>query len=557
MTTPRRYRFGTFVLDLDRLALLEGGNQIELRPKAFDTLRVLVEHAGRVVTKDELVAAVWPDVIVNDDALAQCVRDIRKALGDHEQRIIETVPRRGYLFASNIQTDIGKADEGATPAGRPIAGPFGRRRNLIVAIALAVAVTLVAGLEWTFLPGDSNPPAIQDRRPSVAVLPFRASTESDADSWLGEGVADDIIMALSRFRDIAVIARNTSFRFNEGNELSAIREGVKADFLLQGSLRRRGEELRLAVQLVDLHTGVNRWTERFDRPWNDVFDIQETIARDVAAQLSTHTRDAAVLRSQGMPPAVLDAYDLVLRGRKAFLSFSRDEAFEGLDLAHRAVALDPSYAVAWELLAQFLIQFFIQPYDERRGDPAVIAQARSALTKAVQLDPHYSAARAGLGALIARGGDFDTGLKELREALRLNPNDASTLKVYADILSRAGLHDESLATWNEVDRLDPVGTPLDAALRSRAEFFVGDHEAALASARKCTGIAPTLQPCLIYLTIAAAASGQINDAKAAAQRLLELNPEFSITRHFAIIPFRDPDDVEQMTTHLRAAGLRD
>src|SRR5690606_11134961 len=99
-----------------------------------------------------------------------------------------------------------------------------------------------------------------------------------------------------------------------------------------------------------------------------------------------------------------------------------------------------------------------------------IAEARAALSIAVQLDPHYSTARAGLGALIARSGDFDTGLEELREALRLNPNDASTLKVYADILSRAGLHADSLATWNEVERLDPAGTPLVAALKSRSEF---------------------------------------------------------------------------------------
>src|SRR5690606_28045728 len=235
---------------------------------------------------------------------------------------------------------------------------------------------------------------------------------------------------------------------------------------------------------------------------------QEVIARDVAAQLATQARDAAVVRSQGLPPAVLDAYDLVLRGRKAYLSFSRDGAFEGLHLARRAVAVDPNYAVAWELLSQFLIQFFIQPYDERRGDPAVIAEARAALTKAVQLDPQYSPARAGLGALIARSGDFDTGLQELCEALRLNPNDAATLKVHADILSRAGLHAESLATWKEVERLDPAGTPLDVALRSRAEFFTGDYDAALASARKCTAVAPRLQPCLLYLTIAASAAGQ-------------------------------------------------
>lgn len=550
MNTARRYRFGSFVLDMERMALTEGEHQIELRPKAFDTLRFLVEHSGRLVTKDELVAVVWPDVIVNDDALAQCVRDVRKALGDDDHCLIKTVPRRGYLFAGGVTEE----NDGHFP--RPMPHPLWRRPLAALTALLALAA-VVAGMAWTHFAADVSSAEGRDPRPSVAVLPFRTSTESDVDAWLGEGVAEDVIMALSRFRDIAVIARNSSFRFDTDDDLPRIREGLRADFLLQGSLRRNGDELRLAVQLVDLETGVNRWTERFDRPWGDVFAIQESIASDVAAQLAAQTRNAAVIRSQGKPPAVLDAYDLVLRGRKAHLTFSHEGAVEALELARRAVAFDPNYAVAWELLSQLLIQFFIQPYDERRGDLAVLAEARAAVAKSVQLDPHYSTARAGLGALIAREGDFDTGLAELREALRLNPNDASTLGTYADTLARAGLHSDSLAAWNELERLDPAGTPLAAALKSRAEFFTGNYDAALASARKCAAVAPKLQPCLLFLTIAASAAGEAEEAIAAAGRLIDLNSNFSIARHFTIIPFRNPADVEAMAVHLRAAGLPD
>ena len=549
MNTGSQYRFGSFILDLERMALTDGGQQIELRPKAFDTLRALVERAGRVVTKDELVAVVWPDVIVNDDALAQCVRDVRKALRDEDQRLIKTVPRRGYLFASDV-------DEAVAEPPPPFVAARARKRWATLAVLLGLAAVL-AGMGWFYLATDAGTEVTRDPRPSVAVLPFRSSTESEADAWLGEGVAEDVIMALSRFRDVAVIARNSSFRYDEHDDLDVIAKEIGADFLLQGSLRRNGDELRLAVQLVDLETGVNRWAERFDRPWGDVFAIQDAIATDVAGQLAAQTRDAAVVRSQGKPPTVLDAYDLVLRGRKAYLTFSHEGAVEGLDMARRAVASDPGYAVAWELLSQVLMQFFIQPYDERRGDPAVVAEARAAAARAVQLDPNYSTARATFGAIIARGGDFDAGLAELREALRLNPNDASTLGIYADTLARAGLHAESLAAWHELERLDPIGTALVAALKSRAEFFTGDHEAALMSARKCAAVAPRLQPCQLFLTIAASAAGETEEAAAAADRLIELNPQFSIARHFTIIPFRNPADVEAMAIHLRAAGLPD
>src|SRR5690606_21350465 len=156
---------------------------------------------------------------------------------------------------------------------------------------------------------------------------------------------------------------------------------------------------------------------------------------------------------------------------------------------------------------------------------------------------------------VARGGDFDAGLAELREALRLNPNDASTIGIYADTLARAGLHAESLAAWHELERLDPIGTALVAALKSRAEFFTGDHLAALASARRCYAVAPKLQPCLLFLTIAASAAGEAEEAAATADRLIALNPDFSIKQHFTIIPFRNPADIEAMAAHLRAAGL--
>ena len=550
MSTERRYRFDAFILDLDRMALINDKRQIELRPKAFDTLRVLVEQAGRVVTKDELVAAVWPDVIVNDDALAQCVRDVRKALGDDDQRFVKTVPRRGYLFAGQVETE--------SPGSSSMVEPDAARRRYPLAIAGLFAVAaFLAGVLWISYATDGESPGMRDPRPSVAVLPFSVSTESDSDVWLGEGLAEDIIMALSRFRDFAVIARNSSFRYDTGDDLARVREEIHADFLLQGTLRRKGNQLRLAVQLVDLQTGVNRWTERFDRPWGDVFAIQEAIATDVAAQLAARTRDAAVVRSQGRPPTVLDAYELVLRGRKAYTTFSHEGAREGLDLARRAVASDPDYGVAWELLAQLLLQFYIQPYDERRGDATVLAEAKAAAAKAVQLDPYYSTARATVGALIARAGDFDAGLTELREALRLNPNDASTLGIYADTLARAGLHAESLSAYSELERLDPIGTTLSTALKSRAQFFTGDYAAALASARKCVAVAPRLQPCLLFLTIAASAAGEKEVAAAAAKRLIETNPQFSVARHFSIIAFRNPEDVEAMAVHLRTAGLPD
>lgn len=544
------YSFGCFRLDLARMALLRDGVPVELRPKAFDTLRVLAENPGRVLSKDELVAAVWQDVIVNDDALAQCIRDIRKALGDDAQSLIETVPRRGYLFAGNASAD---AAPGEVKARIRVHKPgTGTIALVMLVCAAAILSAWRVGL-WPFEPG---PPFSRDPRVTIAVLPFETGGEAGEQAWLGEGLAEDVMTSLARFRDIAVIARNSSFRFAaDGLEIDELREELGVDFALQGSVRLGNETLRLAVQLVDLRTGINRWAERYDRPVGELFSVRDTVADEIAARLAAETRDAVAVRVEGSPPATLEVYELVLRGRKAYRSFTREGAMEAEALTERALRLDPAYAVAWELLAQVLLQFFIQPYDDRRGDPATIVRARQAAERAVALDPGYSTGHATLGALLARSGDFDAGLAQLRQALELNPNDANTIGIYADTLSRAGDQSASLEAFAALSRLDPVGTPLADALRSRTHLLSGHIDEAYSDARACAAKAPHLQPCFVFLTIAASASGREDEAREAARKILEINPRFTVATHFRIITFRNSEDVERLASHLVAVGL--
>ena len=544
-----QYRFAGFTLDLERMAVTDGEGEVYLRPKAFDVLRALVEHAGRVVTKDELVATAWPDVIVNDDALAQCIRDIRKALGDKDQHLIKTVQRRGYMFVAQIEPPI--AD------GRPPAATTRTKR----AVALgAAAIMLILAVAWWSIRGEtpSDPPFDRDPRLTIAVLPFNTASEDRSSAWLGEGLAEDIMTALSRFRDLAVVARNSSFKYGGGDlDPAEIRRDLNADFLLQGTVRTTGEKLRLAVQLVDLRTGVNRWAEQFDRPLDEVFAVQDAITDEVAALLAGHARDATAARVQGSPPQAMEVYELALRARKALLTFTGDGTFEAERLIERAISADPDYAVAWELLARVLVQIYIQPYDERRGSPTVIAQARAAAERSVALDPIYSSARATLAGLLARAGEYDAALEQLHESLRLNPNDSTAIATYADILSRAGLHQESLEAWDAISRRDPFGSPLADALRARASILGGMTEEGYMHARNCAARAPSLQPCLVFLTVAAAASGRQEEAETVAARLLEVSPGFTIGRHLDIVPYRKREDHYAIASHLRAAGVPD
>lgn len=230
---------------------------------------------------------------------------------------------------------------------------------------------------------------------------------------------------------------------------------------------------------------------------------------------------------------------------------------EALELAERAIELAPTDAAAWGLLAEILIQLHIQPYDERLGDPATLERARAAAEQAVRLDPGYATARATLGGILSRTGNYEASLEALRRAIELNPSDADAITSYADILSRAGLHGESLAAWEAVGRLDPAGTPLADALQARTAVLAGRLQPALAHARDCAARAPAFQPCFVQLAVAAQASGQADEARQAVARLLELNPGFTISGQFARVPYRRPQDIDLLTRHLRAAGLPD
>lgn len=535
MSGSRVYRFDKFVIDLNRLALIVEGVEVPLRPKAFDTLKVLAMRAGQVVTKDELVAAVWPDVIVNDDALAQCVRDVRKALGDDAQQVLRTIPRRGYMLAADVESV-----------------PQARSRPKFPAWAAVLVTSLVLLALAAYLFATQDDP-IDPRAPrlTLVVLPFDTGGENDHMAWLGEGLAEDIVVSLSRFRDFAVIARNSSLRYRDADP-AQIRAELKADFLVRGSVRRVGDRLRIAVGLVDLSNGVSQWADRYEREYSELPGMRDEIADLIAVALAAQARDVVANRPSSTSVA---AYELALKARKALRAYERDQASIALDYAQQAVATDPNYAVAWDLLAQIRFQFFIQPYDARRGDAATLHGAREAAARAVSLDPAFSSGLATLAGFVARENDYDGALALLRRAVGLNPNDATAWVTYGDIHARAGEHAASLHAWLTLERIDPVGTPLSRALKARAQIFTGDHAGGLATAKRCATLTPSFQPCLVYLTLAAAVNGEEDLGRDAAARLLAVNPAFTLDHHFRLIPFRKSEDVDFMKAKLRSMGL--
>ena len=264
--TARRLALGEVIVDLDteQVADTAGAPRV-LRPQAFAVLRHLVEHPGRLVTKDELIAAVWPDVAVTDDSLVQCIGEIRRALGDEGRAIVETVPRRGYRLA-------------VRPSAVAPAAP--RRWGRPLVLATLVFAVLGVGTWQMRSAGDDAA-----RTPAVAVLPFVAMDATTGD-YLGPGVAEDVISMLARSPDVLVVARGSSFAYGgEPRDIREIGAALGVGYVLEGSVRREGDRLRIVAQLEDAASGRHVWAERFDRAGADPWSLADEVSEKVLAAL--------------------------------------------------------------------------------------------------------------------------------------------------------------------------------------------------------------------------------------------------------------------------------
>jgi TolB-like protein len=362
-SAPRVFRFDRFTLDLARGRLRANDRDIELRPKSFDVLRYLVENADRLVTKEEIVKAVWPDVVVTDDSLTRCISDVRHALGDAEQGIIETVPRRGYVFAALVSKPA------AAATGLPLPD-----------------------------------------RPSIAVLPFTNRSGDSQQDYFADGLSEDLITNLSKFAGLFVIARHSAFRYR-GTDLDVRQIGreLGVRYLLVGSVRRDADRVRITAQLVDVGTTAQLWAEYYDRELTGIFAVQDEVTQKIVGTLIAHISRSELERALAKPPETFSAYDHWLRGNAIMKSWHSDPTGEMVVAARsfyeRAIAADQTYAppvqgLAWTYLAGWIEPWPHQPLAQEYQQPATLEHALTLAQRAIELDPNLPDAHLTLAGIL-------------------------------------------------------------------------------------------------------------------------------------------------------------
>ncbi|HTU40767.1 MAG TPA: winged helix-turn-helix domain-containing protein [Candidatus Aquilonibacter sp.] len=492
------YQFGEFRLDARKRTLHYAEELVTLTPKAFETLLVLIESPGHVVAKDELMKAVWPDSFVEESNLTQTIFMLRKALGQtRDQGYIVTVPGRGYRFVADVRPVERTAQLDAHPSAASAASESlprrqeGRRHRVPMFVGVAAVLLLASAgyLSWI------RPRPISAGRTMLAVLPFENLTGDPRQEYFSDGMTEEMISQLGNLdpQHLAVIAR-TSVMFYKSNPKSLDQVGheLGVQYVLEGSVRREGQRLRITAQLIQLKDQTHLWARNYDRSANDLLAVQQEITQEIADELKLtfdgrRIGNLAAHRAAAPQNTSYEAYDVYLKGRY-FLSKRSSEGFQqAADYFQQAIAQDSSYARAYAGLAD---TYALMSTWGQAPSNQFMPKARAAALRALALNESLAEAHASL-ALIAENYDYDwqTAEKEYRRAIQLDPGYATGHQWYAEYLSWQGRFDEALAESGRARQLDPLSLII-ATDHASILYFARHYDRAILQCRTVLDMDP-------------------------------------------------------------------
>ncbi|WP_439358888.1 winged helix-turn-helix domain-containing tetratricopeptide repeat protein [Bradyrhizobium sp. DASA03007] len=518
-----QFLFRDHLLDTDRRELSREQVPIAVEPQVFDLVVHLMENRDRVVSKDELIDKIWHGRSVSESTLTSRINAARKAIGDNgaNQALIRTIARKGFRFVGDVEAKRGAA---VPEPGRGAPAP--------------------------------QPTLALPDRPAIAVLPFTNMSGDREQDYFSDGISEDIITALSKLRWFFVVARNSSFVYKgRAVHLHEVTRELGVRYVVEGSVRRSGERLRISAQLNDVSTGSHLWAERYDRELADVFAVQDEITEAIVAAIEPQLYAAESFRAQQKPPGSLDAWDFVMRALSHYWRITREDNAAAQGLLEQAIAIDPAYGKALGLLATSHI------FGAHMGwaDMAVtVPVAERAALAAVEADRDDAWAHHGLAYTYLFRRRFDDALAEFELALKLNPNFAMAYAFYGVTLCYAGRWQDGDAAACRALRLSPRD-PLAAiycGVAAYARFIGRDYEGAVQMARESLRQRSDFVGAHRVLTAAAGMSGSSALAASALEDLRRAQPGISLAWITRELPMLREEDRAHYLDGLRRAGMR-
>jgi TolB-like protein/cytochrome c-type biogenesis protein CcmH/NrfG len=526
--TSVQFLFADHTLDTDRRELRRGSEPIAVEPQVFDLLIYLVQNRDRVVSKDDLIASVWGGRSVSDSALTSRINAARKAVGDsgEDQKLIRTIARKGLRFVGTVHTQS-NGDEPARATGPPP----------------------------DELHEPSRPALPPSDRPAIAVLPFINMSGDPEQEYFSDGISEDIITALSKLRWFFVIARNSSFIYKgKAVHMKEVAEELGVGYVVEGSVRKGGDRVRITVQLNDVATGSHIWAERYDRGLADVFAVQDEITEAIVAAIEPQLYATESFRAQRKPPDSMDAWDLVMRALSHYWRVTRQDNVVAQALLEKAIAIDPNYGQALGVLAA---SYTFSAHMGWADMATTVPIAKRAALAAIRADSEDPWAHHALGCVYLFTRGFEDSLAEFELALRLNPNFSLARGYYGLALSYCGRWKEADQAARRALRLSPRD-PFSAVytgIAAYAQFIGRNYDEAMRLAREAIRQRCDFVGAHRVLTAAAGMAGQAEVATAALQELRRAQPNISLAWIADQMPIKPDADREHYLEAFRRAGL--
>ncbi|QRM32001.1 winged helix-turn-helix domain-containing protein [Microvirga sp. VF16] len=508
---------------------MRGSDTIALGPRVFDLLLYLVQHSERVVSKQELLHAIWGGRIVSESTMTSHVNAVRNAIGDSgsEQRLVRTVARKGFRFVAEVRISD-QLDRIATPG---------------------------QGLS-----GSNTQPApvlIIPERPSIAVLPFLNLSADPEQEYFADGVVEDITAALSRIGWLFVIARNSSFTYKgRAVDVKQVGRELGVRYVREGSVRKAVDRVRITGQLVDATTGLNVWAERFEGSLNDVFQVQDEIVASVVGAIIPQLERAEIERAQRKPTESLDAYDYYLRGMTKFHQGTREAIDQALPLFHKAIELDPDYAVGYGMVAWCHVWRKINGWMTDRAQET--AQGARLARRAIELGRNDAVALTRGGHALGHfGGDLDGCIAMLDRALVLNPNLLAAWYLSGFQRIARGEPNDAIERFAKGTRLSPLDPELPRMQTGMAlaHMLAGSYDLASLWAGRALRELPSFVLAAGIVAASEALAGRMNEAERAIRDLRKLDPSRRISNLSDWVQLRRPEDLDLFADGLRRSGL--
>jgi TolB-like protein len=512
------YLFEEFALDCDRRELRCRNELLSVEPQVFDLLQYLIRNCDRVVSKDDLLAAIWQGRIVSEATLSSRINAARCALHDsgEEQRLIRTIQRKGIRFVGDVREEPAAGETAAM--GRPEAGL-----------------------------------ALPDR-PSIAVLPFENMSGDPEQEYFADGMVEDIITGLSRVKWLFVIARNSSFAY-KGRAVGVKQVGreLGVRYVLEGSVRKAASRVRITGQLVEAENGRHLWAERYDRDLTDVFALQDEITVSVVAAIEPNLRQAEIERVRRKRQDNLDAYDLLLRALPSVYTCMPEGAAKGLPILEQALAVEPTYALAHGFAAWAHEIIFVRAGMRQENHDGALRHAHAALEHG-----------RGDAMALALGGfaigmvahDRNVAVEAFETALALSASCAFAYSFGCTPIAFGGDAERAIDWAERAIRLSPLDSMnyIAHGIIGFASFLLDRHEEAVVAGRRAVQLNPGFSLLHGWLAAPLAKLGRIEAAKAASARLLALHPTFSSSRWCAAVGVA-PHIAGNVIDAMRQAGL--